>query len=237
MRKQPIKIQRWMPPVPGDDRATVRYPLMKDHVILRIVALLLVLVLGGCLGRTPPPKFYLLTPLDAPQASVSSEAAGLAVGVGPVTIPDYLKRPQIVTRASCGTDDFCGELQLAELDRWAEPLEDNIVRVLSENLSVLLPSERTVRYPWRPAASLDFKVAVDVVRFNVDDRGRSVLTARWTVVGGEKDEVLLLRKSSFGETGVSDGYGGTVAALSRTLAQLSREIADAVKSLAQGADT
>ena len=66
-----------MPPVPGDDPATVRYPLMKDHVILRIVALLLVLVLGGCLGRTPPPKFYLLTPLDAPQASVSSEAAGL----------------------------------------------------------------------------------------------------------------------------------------------------------------
>lgn len=197
---------------------------------LHIACLALAVVFGGCLGRTPPPKLYLLTALD----SESSPAAGdreLAVGVGPVTLPEYLRRSEIVTRSGCAAGgDFCAELQLSQVVRWAEPLEDAVVRVLAEDLSVLLGTESVVRYPWRPSASLDFQVTVDLARFDADTTGRAVLTARWTVVEPDGDEVLHLARSSYEERAMG-GIGAEVSALSRALAQLAQEIAGTLESL------
>ena len=57
------------------------------------------LVLGGCLG-TPPTRFYLLPTLTDVSAPAATGERALTIGVGPVTLPPYLDRPQIVTRAS-----------------------------------------------------------------------------------------------------------------------------------------
>src|SRR5262249_24644430 len=82
------------------------------------------LVLSGCLGSTPPTQFYLLPPLTGAETAPAASAGGRdrTLGVGPVTVPPYLDRPQLVTRTSRA------KLVLADLDQWAAPLPDTIAR-------------------------------------------------------------------------------------------------------------
>jgi hypothetical protein len=47
------------------------------------------------------------------------------------------------------TGDTHNELQSDTFSQWAEPLETNFARVLAENLSVLLTTERVAVYPWQ----------------------------------------------------------------------------------------
>jgi uncharacterized lipoprotein YmbA len=93
---------------------------------------------------TPPARFYVLSALPGGEAAspVAAAERGLAIGIGPVTFPKYLDRPQIVT----STSPYA--LNMAEFDRWAEPLESNFVRVLAENLALLIPMARFVVAPW-----------------------------------------------------------------------------------------
>ena len=73
----------------------------------------------------------------------TSEAAGKeeTIGVGPVSIPDSLDRSQIVTLSGGN------EVIIAEFDRWYGSCRDEIARVMTENLSALLPSQRVVSMP------------------------------------------------------------------------------------------
>src|SRR4029450_11406568 len=88
------------------------------------------LVLSGCFGSTPPTHFYLIPPLTsgdtAPPASAGQR--DLTLAVGPVTVPPYLDRPQLVTRTSRA------KLTLADFEQWAGPLEDTIARVSADGL-------------------------------------------------------------------------------------------------------
>jgi hypothetical protein len=96
------------------------------------------MLLAACAtGTSAPSRFYVLAPLEAPEAEpqLAPGERCLAIGIGPVEIPAYLDRPQIVTRLSNN------ELNLAEFDKWAEPLRDNLIRVLAENISSLLCTE------------------------------------------------------------------------------------------------
>src|SRR5882757_4935 len=91
------------------------------------------LLLSGC-AESKPARFYVLTPLMA--AKEATAAKGPALGVGPVVIPQYLDRPEIVTRSSDN------RLDLANFDQWGGRFGDNITRALAENLSGLLKTDR-----------------------------------------------------------------------------------------------
>jgi len=120
-----------------------------------------VFALAGCMSVADPTKYYVLsaTPLrePAPSASVSNTA----IGVGPVLIPGYLDRVQIVTR---GDHDA---VEVAMYDRGAEPLESGIAQVLADNLSTRVGSERIAVFPWRGGVArvLDYQLAIVVLRF------------------------------------------------------------------------
>src|SRR5215510_6709686 len=81
--------------------------------------------LGACASM--PSRFYILNTLPA-QVPAAAAERGPVIGVGPITMPKYLDRPEIVTRASQN------QLTFGQFDRWAEPLQDNVFRVLAENL-------------------------------------------------------------------------------------------------------
>src|SRR5262245_63848315 len=118
---------------------------MPRWLCVRVLVLLggALLGLSGCLGRTPPTQFYVLpSPPGGPAAPAGASPRALTVGVGPVTVPPYLDRPQIVTRTSPV------KLALADFDHWAGPLADTIARGLVEHLGLLIPTERVVLYPW-----------------------------------------------------------------------------------------
>jgi hypothetical protein len=49
-------------------------------------------------------------------------------------------------------------LTLGEFDRWAEPLQDNVSRVLAENLAFLMPTDQSLLQPRPRSAVLDYQV-------------------------------------------------------------------------------
>jgi len=186
---------------------------------MRRSLLLALVVLAGCLGPRPDPSaFFLLSPV-APSAGAA--AVPVTLGVGPVTIPGYLDRPQIVVRVSDN------ELSLSEVDRWAEPLLENISRTLEENLARLLPGSSFVAYPWYSFEAPDFAVALDVGRFEADASGAVRLEAEWRLSGEEG--VVDRGAVQIDEMAASPDRAATVAAQSRALAELSSTIADRVR--------
>jgi hypothetical protein len=192
-------------------------------------ALIIALLLSAGCANTKPSRFYTLSPLATSEGETqgSAEGLGLAIGVGPVKLPEHLDRPQIVTRTSRN------ELRLAEFDRWAGSLQDDFSRVLAENLSILLSTGRVSLYPWRRSVPIDYQVVVDVNRFDGELGGNTWLIARWSVFGGRDKEVLFMRKSRIIEPSGAQGYRAMAAAQSRALANLSREIAKAIEAISQ----
>ena len=188
----------------------------------------LLLTLGGCAG-TPPSTFYLLESLSGGPASPATAALDrpISIGLGPVTLPDYLDRSQIVTRTSENT------FQLAEFDRWAEPLSSNVSRTLAENLIFLLPNDSVVPYPWPGSKDVAYQVVVDVYRFDGILGNRALLEAQWSVLGKKDKKVLILKRSTFMEPVSESSFGALVSAQSRALGSLSREIALALQNLAR----
>ena len=181
------------------------------------------LAAGGC-ASSPASRFYILSGVGASDDSSHSAARkdGIAVGIEPVKLPHYLDRPQIVTRASPN------RIRLAEFDRWAEPLKHNVSRVMAESLSGLLSAERTVVFPWSSSTAPDYRLAVEITRFDGELGGEVALNARWTIFGRNAGDALLRRESSYVETATARDYEALVAAKSRALAALSREIATAI---------
>jgi uncharacterized lipoprotein YmbA len=191
------------------------------------VACVCVLNFFGC-GTSQPSHFYLLravSPASVPDLSETKQSH-LSFGLGPIALPKYLDRPQIVTKTSAH------EVELAEFHKWAEPLSENVSHVLAENLSALLSTDRIEEYPWRSSISVDYQIVVDVLQFDGTKGGESVLVARWSLVGDdEKTIVTTKKKSSFTQHPTSQEYEALVEAMSQNLMDLSREIVQAIKAL------
>lgn len=188
------------------------------------LALLGCLIAGCALGPRPDrSRFYTLTPI-ADVADGDASLGDLALGLGPIALPEYLAHPAVVTRVTAS------EIQLSPLARWAEPLDEAIARTLRQNLAALLGIARIASHPWSRAQRPDLAVALDVVRFELDARGDALLGARWTLRDAQSGEVLEARETSLVESAGGGDMDAGVAALSRALGGLSREIAAAVRA-------
>ena len=189
---------------------------------------------AGCSVLSPQPdrsKFFILTPIsDNPgtgaQAASTSAGSQLIVGVGPVDFPDYLRRLPVVKRVAPNRVDLSDE------ERWAEPLDKNFVRVLSENLATLLNTRRIEKFPWPLTDRIDYRVEVNVERFETTSDGQAQLMASWIVRDGPSDKILYASRTAAGAPAGPDELSAS-AALSSDLATLSREIASRVADLSQ----
>jgi len=188
--------------------------------------MLLALALGaaGCLSLKPQPdpaRFYVLA-ATVPEPATRQQ--GMIVGVGPVALPDYLERSQIVTRYG---DHRLG---LAEASRWAEPLEPMVARVLRDDLVAALGAERGIDYPWARTVAPAPVIEVDFEHFERDSAGTALLDARWRVRNGAGVRV---GRSRLSEPSATMSSEDAVAALSRALGRLAGEIAAAARDLAR----
>jgi uncharacterized lipoprotein YmbA len=196
-----------------------------------VVTVFLAAFLTGCVnlgkGTERLPRLYLLT-ATAPAAE---KAAGFgntdgAIGIGPLSIPEYLNRPQLVTRAGDN------ELQAAAFANWAEPLKQNILRVLAENMTALTGNEAVYRYPWRVGFAPSHQLQVEVERFDADAYGEAVLSVRWewTDQTGQpmmtrKRTVLRRRVQGSGDDAVVDAMSLLLLDYSRLTVAMLREMA------------
>lgn len=206
---------------------------MRRMLAYGVVATLGVFLLGmsGC-ASTPPTRFYILPALTSTDTAlaVSTAKRDVTVGVGPVTLPSYLDRPQISTRVSQA------KLEIAEFDQWAAPLPDAFARALAENLSVLIPTDRVFLAPWPRTIAIDYQVLVEVTRFDGPVGGKVVLAARWSLADANGKELVLRTSQMTAPTDRPD-YEAMVTAMGLTLDALSREITATLLTLAPQAST
>jgi uncharacterized protein len=204
---------------------------MKPMIRVTIALSLMALSLTGCSSFFPKPApnsskiFVLFSPLQAAERQDSDHSGQISLGVGPVRLPGYLDRREIVTRVAQNRFD------LSENDRWAEPLDENFTHVLAQNLSILLGSDRIIAYPWPLDKRLRYRVEIEVFRFEVNSAGEAQLSARWSVIDQTGKSASNLKESLLARPAKEKSTDGSVAALSETVADLSREIAKTVIAL------
>lgn len=175
------------------------------------------LVVCGC-SRTTPSSFYVLNDMAPKTQRIRTQP--LDLGIGPITLPKYLNTPQIVTRK------HNHQLQLDEFHRWAEPLHDNIKRVLGDNLLALLPSSRVINYPWQRSVHIDTQVQVDIRRFEMDEHDDCILVAHWSLFEGKDHKTLLIRDKTYRIARcTTQDYRQIARLMSRNLLALSQDIA------------
>jgi uncharacterized lipoprotein YmbA len=197
-----------------------------------LIVILVGFVLSACGNFSPradPSRFFTLTAIaqpTAPPAKQLSNPGGVSLGIGPIRLPGYLDRQEIVTRVSPNRMD------LSEYDQWAEPLETNFNRVLGQNLSILLPINRLVFFPWESTRSPAYQVEVEVLRFEANAAGDVQLSARWLVLETSKKAALKSGETVLTHQPATKSTDAAVAALSETLGDLSREIAKAIGTIA-----
>jgi uncharacterized lipoprotein YmbA len=190
----------------------------------------LMLVLSGCLGsgsQTPPTRFFVLNSLYTTENETQpvTDLKEVIVVIGPITLTQVLDRPQIIIRHSDN------EIRVADLDRWAEPLRENLTRVVLDNLAVLLSSGSIIRFPPAVSIPVAYQIIIEVSRFDGNPKDGVVLRARWAILGDNGDTVLLDQQSVLNEPTKGDTIAEMVSAQSRLVAKLSRDIAEAIKTL------
>lgn len=194
------------------------------HLLAYYLIAVMLSALAGC-ATTPPSRFYILSPVTA-DAATQPAGPATAIGVGPVELPQYLDRPQMVVRSGAN------ELFYNETHRWAETFGDNVTGVLAENLARLIPTDRVTVFPWGRMTRIDYQVVAEFSRFDADAGGDVVLSANWKLYRDESREVVAQKKTVITEPVDGAGYTDMVAAQSRALASLSREIAGAIRAAA-----
>ena len=205
---------------------------MKTRMISLVITAAGLLFLAGCFGSTGPARFYALSPMEqAPTGQgAKTGTSDIAVGIGPIKIADYLDRSDIVTRDTGHT------VKLAEFEQWAGSFEDNFTHALAENIGFLLKSDHIYARPWPRPVPVDYRIALEVIRFDGKLGGEACLVARWSVFGEESKKLLAVKRSSIQEPTGGSGYEALVAAESRALAKLSQEIAQVIIANANDPD-
>jgi len=168
----------------------------------------------------------MLSPLSPSQAGTSAGPAEgrIRIGLATVVIPEYLNRNEIVFNLDNTV------YQLAEFNQWAEPLNENLTRVLAENLTNLLRGDLIdVFLASDSSIPADYRLEVDVLRLDGNLGGQAALISQWALLEAEEDELILMRRSEYQEPAADNTYKGLVLAKSRTVETLSRDIAAAIK--------
>lgn len=195
-------------------------------------AVLLGGLLAGC-GTTPPPKYYSLQPISTVYSN-SNRAGydkGLRIRVGPVVTPRYLDHSQIAV-VTGGP-----EVYFSDSNRWASPVEDNISRILIQNLGSLLSTCRIVPFPGGQDVAVDYTVEVQFNRFDGAPGGKSILDVQWEVTASGESIPCAIRSALLEEQVRETTYASLVEAESVLLGQLSRRIADDIRSVSKTSES
>jgi uncharacterized lipoprotein YmbA len=201
---------------------------------------LLPLLLMAC--QSSPTELYVLSSQPAPEGGAAVSQAQLVdaadrrlhrprdpgklvgtLGVA-VTVPEYLDRSDIVVRTGAN------ELKPDSTAQWGESLSIDAARVVGEDLETLLPSANIVILPSRARRSVDYEIDINLVRFETDAAGSSVLAGEWTISASDGRELAsgrFRRREPIAKAGFSE----MAAAMSRNLASVSADLAGALKQL------
>jgi len=151
-------------------------------------------------------------------------ASDMLIGVGPVKIPEYQDRPQIVTQGK-------EQLKFAQFDRWGESLDLGVERLIAEDLTVMLPGAKFILYPWNLTIAVKYQVVVEIVQLDSELDKDLFFVAQWLIIDAQNTKTIIIRRSEFREPIKPQNYSGLAKTLSTVCASLSSEIAEALATL------
>lgn len=191
---------------------------MKRHPFRALPAAMLALLLTAC-GSTPKSNYYLLSSA----AEVPPNNPVPTVGVGPVAMPEYLNRDILVFRPGDN------QLEITATERWAEPLEDGVARVLALNLASMLDTTGVQVYPFHPGRKPQYGVKLRVVNMDANAQ-RAQLVAEWLLYDPDSNEALERRLVQLQRPLAAGAPVPQLAGLySALIAELSEGIAQAIR--------
>jgi len=186
--------------------------------IAQLISIALVAaVAAGC--STAPARYYSLSSTATADGTPATHAS---VMVGPVTIPASVDQPEFVVQIAPN------RVEVNEFNRWVSPLGDGVARAVAGDLVVLLgtPEVATAQLAnFTP----DYRVTIDVQRFESIQGDAALVEAVWTVrktAGGETRSGRTVAR----EPVQGQGFDALAAAHSRAIAKLSADIAAAIRA-------
>jgi len=188
---------------------------------MRTLAVVLAMLATACsLGSGVKENYYVLS---GPEGAAPADSTGaLSIYVGPVSVPESVDRSAMVLQNSAN------QVDLSDEHRWAEPVKTAIPRVIAENLMRLANTPRVMASRSGPVTDADYRVALDVQRFESSLSQGATLEVLWTVTG-KRAKTPVTGRSSVREPAQSPTPEGVAAAHSRALARVAADIAAALK--------
>jgi uncharacterized lipoprotein YmbA len=181
-------------------------------------------------SQVDPWRLFTLSPLpQAEQVKTSSSPgpAQPAIGIGPIHLPGYLDKDQVVTRISQN------RLTLSENARWAEPLADNIAHVVAQDLSLLLQSNQVTADLLPGQQHPTYQLAIEVLSFETDTAGTAYLAARWFLRDVVMRQTIAEKEVRLTAPAAGSSTEQSVASLSRALGDFSVGVANLIREFVQ----
>jgi uncharacterized protein len=187
------------------------------------ISLVVVLVGTGCFSAGRPTVYFTLNPLAGPvDQRMPSPATQWVIGIGPLEMPEYLDRLDLVTRISPN------RVVVHANHRWAASLQSEILRVLVDNLALETRARQVVSFPWDSHFEPDLQIAIQIQAFEGELGGKVRLRAAWSLTPAQADQPALRRVSDLEQDTAGGTFEDLVAAMGQVLGRLSLEMAAAV---------
>jgi uncharacterized lipoprotein YmbA len=196
--------------------------LQARSVISWCLLLATCLAFTGCIGQgSPQVTYYSL--LSMQQMGIKPESKvphpDLSIGIGPVTLPDALKRIPLAVRDTRNVYHF------NDNQRWVGTLEKDIATVLGDNLGGLLGTDKVADFPWFFHFKPTHRLIIDITQFDGELSGDAVLIVRWAIADREGTASLASGRSVYRQPVEGGDYAGLVRAESMLLGRFSEEMA------------
>jgi len=196
---------------------------MPPNTALITLAALVLFMISAC-GSSPPARYFSLSPIDADYRQDPDDA--VILGLGPLRIPDYLNRSQIVTR------DAEAEMQVNEFSRWTEPLSIALPRIVSTDIDNLLDNVVVIMFPYdaQIRSYVKYRLVGDINRFEADQSGLALLEVQWSIIDADGKMVVPVRRNRYqAQAAPGDNLNNVVSAMNDALSQFSRDVASKIE--------
>jgi len=202
-----------------------------NNAYAKIISLIIcVFVISGCsvVGQSRPTQFYVMS--EASDALLDSKITSLPehiqIAIGPIAIPGYSDRSQIVT-IGAGS-----KLNVADLDHWAEPVQHNIERILVGNISRLTSHQQVFPYPanFHPSPE-SLQISVEIREMIQTETGLVRLSASWNIKRMVDNKLLSRTAQTYIKQEIRGDYVAFATSLSELFGRLAIDMVDSIEKV------
>lgn len=180
---------------------------------------------GGCTSSGPKTTFYSLFPKAEQPGQFALNQSTISVGVGPVSMPEFLDNLGIVSTSGNQV------VRVSGYHAWAGDLKSSITRVIALDLSRHFDIDDVWPFPWDTRTRPDVQLRISIDEFYGRRGGDVTLSARWVLLTKRARKELGVDRITLTRTTANDSVETYVAALNDVLGEFTQRMAAQVQPL------